>query len=127
MLLGGLLLTGLFQVGSSMISSYATKKELIDQYSKACDFYNKLHAEVVASQAMLDEIGRDISTAEAASKYLAEYEARVRSLADNLEAQKSPYQRSLLIMCVAQAIGAMILIYFLVRQKEKRDSILDFL
>lgn len=123
----GLLVMSAFQFGASLVSGYASQRDYREQYQKACDFFDQLNAEAQASAALLDSVRQSSEVSANTARHLQGYAARVQSLADNLQAQRSPYQRTLLIMTVAQAVGAMLLIYFLVRSKEKRDSVLDFL
>ena len=123
----GLLVMMTFQFGASLVSGAAAIKDYRLQYTQACEFYDRLNAEVQVSVALLQRVQESAEVASTTSELLSAYAGRVQSMRDGLQAQQSPYQRTLMISTIAQAVGAMLMIYVLVKSKERRDSILNFL
>ena len=121
----GVMLT--FQFGASLLSGYATQRDYRDQYENACRYYDRLKAEFDVSVQLLQRVQDSQQVSANTSHMIIDSASRIQAMSDALQTRDATYHRTLLIMIIAQAVGAMLLIYFLVRGKEKRDSILNFL
>ena len=125
--LSGFLVFSTLQFGASLVSGAAADKDMRRQYTDACALYEQIYREIQISAAQLDSVVATGQVSNDTKDYLAGYGSRIYEMSKGLQQQTTSYRRTVLIMTIAQAVGVMFLIYLLVRGKEKRDSILNFL
>lgn len=107
------------------VSAMASQYRTLGSYQ--CELYAKIKAEVDAAMQQLQVISGTLQVADDTYSFLGRYGGNVKALAESLQRQSNAFKRNLATLAIVEAVITMLLVYVLIRRKEHRDSILNFL
>ena len=123
----GLLVCAALSSAASLVSSKAAEQEMRQQFNASCQLVEQLQGLLAASTAQLSNAGTLGQITDNTSTFLEDYGSRLGSLSQTALKATTSYKRTLLVTGIAQAVGVMFFVYLLLRSKEKRDAIFNYL